>query len=517
MTEFAPRHASLVEHLDRYARIAPTRQAALSATQSLDYATLRALTDEIASAMHHIGLQPGDRVGFCGPPGLHFWLSFLASLRVGAVWLGLNPGHTEREFAHQLRDARPLLTLVAADVPLETRDALRRAAIAADVSEATLMPSAVQEIGQAIRTRMLLPRSNDSDSADLAAAGVALLVYTSGTTGTPKGALIKASGLSENAWWISRRMNFEPQRALANLPVNHVGCVGDVCATTLVAGGTLIFMDRFDAAKAVVLTQTERITWLPQVPAQFQLLIAKGGLDARSAASVRYLTWGGDAMALPLIQRLSSWVPDLFNSYGLTECSGTITVTAPGADASTLAQTVGKPVDPAFVRVASESSLPAPPGVDGEVQMRGPHIFHGYLHNPEATRATFTPDGWMRTGDLGCFDAEGNLRLLGRKREMFKSGGYNIYPREIEIVIEALRGVELCAVLGIQDELWGEVGVAYVQADPTTVTDELLRQHCSAFLAKYKVPKRFTVRPTLPLLPIGKVDKQALRLQELSS
>jgi len=145
----------------------------------------------------------------------------------------------------------------------------------------------------------------------------------------------------------------------------------------------------------------------------------------------------------------------------------------------------------------------------GEIQIRGAHVFAGYFRRDEASRAALTADGWLRTGDVGRMDADG-LRLIGRTKEMFKSGGYNIYPREIECVIESLPGVELCAVVGARDPLWGEIGIAFVQADASRVSLQQLEAHCRDHLARFKVPKRFVIRDALPLLPIGKVDKRAL-------
>jgi fatty-acyl-CoA synthase len=355
----------------------------------------------------------------------------------------------------------------------------------------------------------------DAGASDLAARDASLIVYTSGTSGRPKGALITHAGLVENGWWLARRFDFEPCRTLANLPINHIGCVGDVCATTLVAGGTLVFMDRFDAVQAVGLLRQQRITWLAQVPAQFQLMVAKGGLRAEDLVDVRHLTWGGAPMPRGLIEQFRDWVPDLFNSYGLTECSGTITVSARDASLDELADTVGRPVDPGLLRIA-EGEKPLPAGEAGEVQIRGRHLFAGYLNQPEATAEALTADGWLRTRDLGALDASGNVRLLGRMHDMFKSGGYNVYPREVEGVIESLPGVELCAVIAVPDPLWGEVGIAFVQSSNAAVTVEALEQHCARLLARYKVPKRFELRTSLPLLAIGKIDKRALRAREMA-
>jgi long-chain acyl-CoA synthetase len=436
--------------------------------------------------------------------------------------MGLNPQHTERELAHVLRDARPVLTLVAPDTSEVARHQLVRGAAAARVAvpvhlDGGSTPLAPEPIVEGHVTGASVASPDSATSAELARDGVCLIVYTSGTTGEPKGALLTGAGLVENGWWMARRLGFEPHRVLVNLPINHVGCIGDVCATALVLGGTMVFMPRFDAVAAVHALTEHGITWLPQVPAQYQLMLAKGGLDAKALASVRSLAWGGAAMPSHLIEQLRSWVPDLFNSYGLTECSGTITISGRGATQDMLAQTIGKPVDSARVRIADEQDKPLPVGERGEIQIRGPHVFKGYLHNPAATQATFTADGWLKTGDLAQAGGDGSIRLLGRTREMFKSGGYNVYPREVESVIESLPGVELCAVVGLPDALWGEVGVAFVQGDPDVVSTERLAAHCATQLARYKCPKRFVVRTALPLLPVGKVDKQALRVAELDT
>jgi acyl-CoA synthetase (AMP-forming)/AMP-acid ligase II len=306
-------------------------------------------------------------------------------------------------------------------------------------------------------------------------------------------------------------MGFEPQRGLVNLPVNHIGCIGDLCATLLVSAGTLVFMDRFEPQGVVRCLVEQRLSWLGQVPAQFQLLLGKGGLGPQHLRGVRHLLWGGAAMPEALVRRLKDWVPDVMSSYGLTECSGTIAVTTPDATLTALADTVGRPVAADRLRVVDTHDRPLASGSSGEIQIHGDHVFRGYLKLPAATRAAFSGDGWLRTGDVGSLDSDGNLRLLGRTHEMFKSGGYSVYPREIEAVIESLPGVELCAVVSVPDPLWSEVGVAYVQADPARVTAQRLAEQCAGQLARYKLPKRFVVRPALPLLSIGKVDKQRLR------
>lgn len=502
-----PRLARLPEFLAHHARHAPGREAASDGRTSLNYGELERHVGRFARCLVQRGVRRGDRIAFHGPPGLDFWISLLGTQRAGAAWLGLNPAHTARELAHVLKDAGPVLTLCTLGEDSPGHAALRSACRDAGAPP----PERMEGLGLSPAPKAGARPRRVAPAQEAVPAGVALIVYTSGSTGAPKGAMLTEQGLVENGWWLAARMNFAPLRGLVNLPVNHVGCVGDLCATLLVAGGTLVFMERFDPSEAVRRIVDSRIEWLPQVPAQFQLMAAQGGLDATTLRAVRHLTWGGAAMPAPLAQQLQAWVPDVFNSYGLTECSGTITVTAPGATLEELTATVGRPVAAGRLRIADAEGVAVPDGEVGEVQICGPHVFRGYLHRPEATAQAFTPDGWLRSGDLGSLDSRGNLQLRGRTHEMFKSGGYNVYPREVEAVIEAMPGVQLCAVVATPDALWGEVGTAFVQGDPGVLSADGLREHCQGLLARYKVPKHFVVRQALPLLPVGKVDKAALR------
>lgn len=513
MTEAPARLGSLVDYLDRHAAQSPARAALVDGARAPRYAELRAAVDATAAAWQRHGLRPGDRVALMGSPGESFWVSLLAAQRAGLVWLGLNPAHTARELAHVLGDARPRLLLYEGRLPEAACQALREAAASAGLPPPAMVGRGGQDLAEVPAPRAKEP---DPTSADLARRGVAIIVYTSGSTGAPKGALVTHAGLVENGWWIARRLAFEPLRTLLNLPINHIGAVGDVGATVLVAGGTLVCMERFDAGAAVQLLSARRIDMLAQVPAQLLLMLERGGLERRHLAGLRHVMWGGAAMPEPALRPLMGSGPSLISSYGLTECSGTITITGPEADLAALRDTVGHPVAPDRLRIAGDDGRALPQGTEGEVQLRGPHLFAGYLNAPQASAAALTPDGWLRTGDNGRLDAQGYLHLLGRRHEMFKSGGYNVYPREVEMVIESLPGVELCAVVSVPDAVWSEVGVAFVQGSET-VDETALRQHCAAQLARYKVPKRFVLSRALPLLPIGKVDKQRLRAELLAT
>lgn len=514
MTAPHPKFSSLHETLDHFARLSPHSEAASDAAESVSYAQLQRAVQHFAQRLHALGIRQGDRVAFLGTPGLPFWVSLLGTMRAGAVWLGLNPQYTERELAHVMRDAGPRLCLLGTPGSSAVHAPLQAACAAQGLAPPVACQGGVAGLLEALTALPPTAAREDAVSSVMAADGVCLIVYTSGSTGSPKGALLTGPNLVENGWWLARRMGFEPQRCLVSLPVNHIGCIGDLCATVLVAGGTLVFMDKFDPLRAVRFLSEWKITWLAQVPAQFQLMMSKGSLGPTDLRTVKHLLWGGAAMPEPLVRQFVNWVPDVMNSYGLTECSGTITVTERGASVEALTGSIGRAVDARRLRIADEAGHPVAQGNSGEIQICGAHVFRGYLNHADATAQAFTADGWLHTGDLAQAGADGNLSLLGRTREMFKSGGYNVYPREVEAVIESLPGVELCAVIGVPDPLWSEVGLAFVQADPAAITPDGLLQHCARQLARYKCPKRFVVRPQLPLLPIGKVDKQRLLSEE---
>ena len=224
---------------------------------------------------------------------------------------------------------------------------------------------------------------------------------------------------------------------------------------------------------------------------------------------MQLIIWSGSAAPRDLILQLREICPNLSSSYGLTESVGSVTYAVGTDDLDILADTIGFPCPAYEFRLASPEGVEVGVGEPGEIQVRGDFIMLGYWNRPEATSEAIDAEGWLHTGDLGVSRPDGAIRLIGRLKEMFKSGGYNVYPREIEIALESHPAVRLAAVIGVPDPVYSEVGHAFVVADG--ITEAELREHCRTRLANYKVPKRFTIRSDLPLLPIGKIDKRALR------
>jgi acyl-CoA synthetase (AMP-forming)/AMP-acid ligase II len=340
----------------------------------------------------------------------------------------------------------------------------------------------------------------------------ALIVYTSGSTGSPKGALLSHRAIVRTCreqcahWWA------EPFRILGNLPINHVGMAVQGSCQALVAGGTLVFMERFQPDRMPDVIARDNVTIIHQVATMYQIMLDRDGFDPDKLRSLQKIIWSGAPAPLDLIARLREITPHLHTSYGSTEVGGEVLFTVEGADDETLATTVGYPPDEYRVRLADEAGTPVADGDSGEIQVRSDTVMNGYFDRTGDTEAAFTPDGWLRTGDVGQRRPQGDYRIVGRIKEMFKSGGYNIYPREIELAIEAHPGVAAAAVIAVPDPVFVEVGRAYLLAEKGIVLDpHEIERHCRERLSNYKVPKSFEIRTELPMLPIGKIDKKALQ------
>lgn len=520
-----PLLSAVSDYVAHYAAVTPEAEALKGAGRAYSYAELSAEVDRTARALLAAGVGRGDRVATLSPPHPDFWILFLATASIGAIWLGLNPRYSRGELAYVVADADPKLIFGRLNVGgrdftddllalAEVEAATPRPLVALDgeVAGFTSIPSFVAG-GEAISAAALR-----TARADVGGRQPCLLVYTSGTTGRPKGAVLHHLGLITTNRIRLSYARATPARVVTFLPVNHVGCVGDTGCTILLAGGCLILMEQFEPQATLRLMQDERATIWGSVPTTFQLCLEQPNFADFDLSALQLITWGGARMPSELIARLATLCPNLATDYGMTETIGSITYTEPGDGLDVLAETVGRPPPEFEVRIATPEGLPVPAGAEGEVQVRGPFVMLEYWGRPDATAETLDAEGWLHTRDLAVERPDGRYRLVGRLSEMFKSGGYNVYPREVEQALEAHAAVAAAAVVGIEDPLYGEAGFAFVQLEPGAALEpDELRAFCRARLANYKVPKGIEVLPALPLLPLGKIDKPALRRRVLET
>ncbi len=511
-----PELPRLADYPAHWARTTPDGEAVVDGARSMTYAEFEQQIDTAARSMLALGVKRGDRVAMLATPCQAHLVHYLAAARLGAIWLGLNPRYQLNELRHVLGDARP--SMVVAMLEIEGRTycdefATLRAEVLADLPLVALHGSAPGFMSW----DDFMTSGTGMDSATLKAAAAAvsaddaaLIVYTSGSTGAPKGALLSHRAIVTSAriqcehWW------GDPFRLLNFAPINHIGGAIQLTCHAIVAGGTNVLMPRFDPIAMRAVLKEERITVLHLVPTMYQLLLEKGLPSREDMASLQAMIWSGAAAPRSLIEQLRRYCPHLFTSYGLTETGAEVLYTAAGASDETLALSVGKPVPQIPLRLGLLDGSGEAAEPSGEIQVQGPTVMSGYFGNPQATTAAFTADGWLRTGDIGEHRNDGSYRITGRIREMYKSGGYNIYPREVELVLERHPGVAIAAVVGVPDPVYGEIGHAWILAGTSPVDAAELEAFCREHLANYKIPKRIHVHSELPMLPIHKVDKAVL-------
>jgi len=493
----------------------PDAPAVVEGEQRLANASLKQRVSELARALIRADVQPGDRVATLAPPGIDFWLTFLAATSIGAIWQGLNPKYQHNEYAYLLGDAAPKVVFVRS--PFDGRDYLEELqALATHSVQFVRLTDVALDVtnsfvsaGQRVSSLELNRRIDAVQPED-----VAVIVYTSGTTGQPKGAMLSHRAIVQTALahlkWIGTGLDC----TICPAPINHVGGLNNVCMTVFAAGGRIVFVPKVDFALIGAATARERPTYLVGSPTAFAMMLAIPGFDfAAYKGLYEVVVFGGASTPVAHLQQLRRSGARLSSVYGQTETTGMVTYTAFDAPLEVISETVGRPIEGMQMRVATPEGAPLAAGETGEIQMRGISVMSGYFNRPEATQEAFTADGWLKTGDLGVLRPDGEVAFAGRLKEMFKSGGYNCYPVEIELAICEHPSVAQAAVVAVPHDTFQEVGHAFVLARQGQSIDvETLKKFLRERIANYKVPKSFSVVEAFATLPNGKVDKRAMRL-----
>ena len=473
--------------------------------QTLNWQQFEHAIDRCTRALAACGVERGDRVAMLSAPRPEYLMVYMATARIGAIWQGLNPRQTYPELAYLVGDSQPkvLLGIEAFEgrdftgdlkrLQQET-DGIRSLHLVGERGLADFLTLGAEIDEEQLAQARAVVRSDDP----------CLVVYTSGSTGRPKGALLTHRNIVTTTriqcehWWA------EPFRILNNMPISHIGGAVQLACHGIVAGGANVPMARFQPGKIVLAGREHNITVIHQVPMMYQQILDSAEFRQYGLPSVQALIWSGSPSPIELIRRFREITPNLFTSYGCTELGGEALYMPAGAADDALSCFVGLPPAGFELRLERETK---------EIQARSATIMQGYMNKPEATAETFTEDGWLKTGDCAEIDPDtGYWRIVGRIKEMYKSGGYNIYPREIELVLEEHPAVAMAAVFGVPDPVYTEKGVAYILLEAAaSLSEEEIQAHCRKQLANYKVPKHFFIRDELPMLPIGKIDKTALK------
>lgn len=473
--------------LGTWARFRPAAEAVfdVGTGRRWTYAALHADALAWAASLQAAGVAHGDRVAVLAYNRGETLALLFACAELGAILLPLNWRLTAPELLWQLGDAEPKVVITDAAhegvLPLPTVSMERCPAPA---------PLGPRRPGELVDPWMIL--------------------YTSGSSGRPKGALLTHQQLHWNALNTVLACDLRADDVtLTFAPLFHTGGMNCLTTPLLHRGGRVVLTSQFDAAEALRLIAAERVSHLMGVPTIYQLLADDPGFDAADLSSVRDALCGGAALHAPLLLRYQARGIPLRQGFGLTEVGPNCFSTPPDQVLRKVGS-VGLPIHHVEADVFRPDGSRCEAGEPGELRLRGPIVCGGYWRNPEATAKAMV-DGWFCTGDVLVRDEEGWFRVVGRLKEMYISGGENVYPAEVEAVLQACPGVSLAAVVGVPDARWGEVGHAFLQPAPgVELREALVREHMTGKLARFKQPKLMTVLAELPRTGSGKIDKQAL-------
>ncbi|MGV4926197.1 o-succinylbenzoate--CoA ligase [Streptomyces sp. BHT-5-2] len=483
----------------RRARKTPHRTALIHHDTTTTYAELYARTTRLAHALRARGIRRGDRIAYLGPNHPSFLETLFAAGTLGAAFVPLNTRLAGPETAHQLADSGAKVLVFApshaglvAGLP-GTAGVRTYLEVGADYEEAVAGASA------------------EPFDEPVAADDICIIMYTSGTTGRPKGAMLTHGNLTWNAVNVLVDTDLTAdERALVSAPLFHTAGLNMLTLPVLLKGGTCVLADAFDPDATFDLVERHRITFMFGVPTMFDQVARHPRWAEADLSSLRTLNCGGSPVPTPLIARYQERGLTFLQGYGMTEAApGTLFLDAEHAVGK--AGSAGVPHFFSDVRVVRPDLTPVDVGETGEVVVRGPHVMAGYWGLPEETAACFK-DGWFRSGDAARIDEDGYVSIVDRIKEMVISGGENIYPAEVEGHLLAHPAVAECAVIGVPDDKWGEVPRAVlvprqgVALDPDEVLASLAGR-----LAKYKIPKSVVIADELPRTASGKLRKAQVR------
>ncbi|KAF0123278.1 MAG: putative O-succinylbenzoate--CoA ligase [Xanthobacteraceae bacterium] len=506
---FADRPRSLPGLLLKAVARNPGGEAVVCEDLRLTYRELDLEVRRMAAALAAEGIARGDRVAMLIGNRPEFVTVLFALAHIGAVAVPMGLRLQTPEIAHVLNDCGARFLIHEAELadripePTATPQLSRRWTVGSDHAGATRLCDIRAAHEEAAEPAQAAPHEEDT----------AVILYTSGTTGLPKGAMLTHLGIVHSSLVFARCMGLTAvDRSLAAVPLSHVtGLVANI--TTIVqAAGTLIIMPAFKAADFLALASRERMTQSVLVPAMYNLCLLQHDFDAYDLSAWRIGGYGGAPMPTPTIERLAERCPglQLINAYGATETTSPSTMMPPRFTA-THGHSVGIAVPGADILVVDDQGRELPPGEVGEIWIGGPHVVKGYWNNPKATADGFTA-GYWHSGDVGCIDAEGFVQVLDRKKDMINRGGYKIFTAEVETVLVACPGIIECAVVAVPCPVLGERVHAFAVTGPDGPSPDTIRAWCAARLSDYKVPETLTLQvEPLPRNANGKVMKRILR------
>jgi long-chain acyl-CoA synthetase len=493
--------------------------AVIFGTQRYSYEQLDQMVRRFAGELIESGIERGDKVALMAPNGPPFTIAYFGALYAGAVIVTLNTLQSADEVAFQLEDCEAKVLVLHADCHTAGLEALRRLGSCQHLY--LIAGSQIAEVPDpSKRFEDSIDGESHADVCQTSSDDTAVILYTSGTTGHPKGAELTHFNLFYNAQYVSERgFSIWPETinilgpghvGLAALPLYHIFGQTNVQNGMLIGGGAMSYVSRFSPGDAVSAIARDGVTFFPGVPTMYFAILHDADSQNADLSSLRFCVSGGAPMPVEVKRQFErQFGVRIQEGYGLTETSPLATVQRP--DETEKCGTIGKPIAGVDVKIFDDQDREVPQGERGEIVIRGHNVMKGYYNRPEAT-AEALRGGWFHSGDVGYVDPEGDIFIVDRKKDMILRGGYNVYPREVEEVLYAHRAVREAAVVGIPHEKYGEEVKAVISLKPgcDATVDEIV-DHCRQHVAAYKYPRVVEIVDDLPKGPTGKILKRELR------
>jgi acyl-CoA synthetase (AMP-forming)/AMP-acid ligase II len=508
--------------VERAAALFADTEAISDGATSISYAELGERVEQCAAALVASGIEPGDTVGVWAPNAWEWVVAALGILRCGAVMVPVNTRFKGREAAYVLDKARVklLFTVVGFLGNDYVTDLVDSGAEVPSLEEIVVLRGDTP--GDTVGFADFVTRGTAADRDEVARRAAAvtgedlgLIMFTSGTTGLPKGVMVRQgpilTGFSHYAAQLGMR---EGDRMLVINPFFHAFGFNGAISPCLMHGGTILPHPVFEVASVLQRIQDDRVTVMPGPPAIFQSLLNHAELDSYDTSSLRSAITGAASIPVETVEAMRDRLgfDVVVTAYGMTETHGLASLCMADDPPDVVSRTSGRAIPGVELRIVDDDGNDLPTGSAGELWVRGHMVMKGYLDAPEQTAETITPDGWLKTGDIAVMDENGYIDITDRKKDMFINGGFNVYPAEVERVMTEHPKIGQVAVIGVPDERLGEVGAAFVVPSPAGVpTTEDLHAFCREQMANYKVPRHFWIVESLPLNPSNKVLKTDLR------
>jgi long-chain acyl-CoA synthetase len=496
---------NLARNLERSALFFPDRAAIRENEGDITYRELNARASRIAASLVKMGVKPGDHIGLCAPNSADWITFYFGVLKTGAVAVTLSSALTGDELTALASHAK-LRLIFTVEAKLKELERLKSDGV---------LEKVISHGGDMELSHLMAGEAGPFIAVDRDRRDTAAILYTGGTTGIPKGAMLTHEGLNYSSYGIAYyERSVETDVALCFLPFNHVFGQVHIMNSTILTAGCLELLPAFDLERVLKVLQEGRITKFFAVPTVYVRLL---GLDdlKKKLGNVRYSFSAAASMPMEIVKQWKERTGlDVFESYGMTEAMPvTFNHYYP---AKHRVGSVGDAVHGMEVQIRDSAGALVQQGHEGEICIRGRSVMTAYVHNPEANRGAFWEGGWFRSGDIGIFDPDGYLYIVDRIKDLIITGGENVYPREVEEALYAAPGVEECAVIGLPDKEWGERVVAFiVPKSGASVTPDALKLFLKSRLSSFKVPKEYLLIKELPKNAAGKILKRDLRKERM--